>query len=163
MNLRARIEMAIRGQDSAAIETLVAENPRVLRHLTSMTYDTDDGVRAVAAHAIALAARHHPEQVSELVRRLIWAMNDESGTNSHTAPEVILAIALEKPDLLLPMMPDLARLTADDELRPVLLSAVRAVAERYPASAWICPHRELGDRIAPRNCERPKARSGSHE
>ena len=162
MNLRARIETAIREHDTPTLEALVAENPRVLRHLTSMTYDTDDGIRAAAAHAIARMAHHHPGQVSELVRRLVWAMNDESGTNSHTAPEVILAIALEKPDLLLPMMPDLARLTADTGLRPVLLSAVRAVSERYPTSAWICPNREPGKRMALRNGERPSARSGSH-
>lgn len=141
MSLRERVEAAIRGHDGAAMEALVAESPRVLRHLTSLTYDTDERIRSAAAHAIARAAHHHPEHVSELVRRLIWAMNDESGTNSQTAPEVIRAIALEQPSLLLPMMPDLARLTADEELRPVLLSAVRAVAEQYPASAWPCARR----------------------
>jgi hypothetical protein len=156
MSLRARVETAIRGHDTEALEALVAEDARVLRHLASMTYDSDAGVRAAAAHAIARAAGHHPGQVSELVRRLVWAMNDESGTNSRTAPEVIWAIALEQPELLLPMLPDLARLTADEQLRPLLLSAVRAVAERYPSRAWLCPHREPSDRAALRDGERPQ-------
>jgi hypothetical protein len=159
MSLRARVATAIRGQDASAIEALVAEDTRTLRHLTSLTYDTDEGIRAAAAHAIARAAHHHPQQVSELVRRLVWAMNDESGTNSRTAPEVIRAIALEQPSLLLPMMPDLARLTADQELRPLLLAAVCAVAERYPSSAWICPRRAPGDRLASSDGERPKQHS----
>jgi hypothetical protein len=161
MTLRARVETAIRGHDTAAIEALVAEDARVLRHLTSMTYDTDDQVRAAAAHAIARAAHHHPQQVSELVRRLVWAMNDESGTNSQTAPEVIWAIALEQPSLLVPMLPDLARLTADKELRPLLVSAVRTVAERFPSSAWLCPHREPGDRAGSRDGNTPNERSSS--
>jgi hypothetical protein len=147
MSLRARVETAIRGHDASATEALVAEDARVLRHLTSLTYDTDEAIRAAAAHGIARAAHYHPQQVSELVRRLVWAMNDESGTNSRTAPEVICAIASEQPSLLLPMMPDLARLAADQELRPRLLSAVRAVAERYPSSERLCPHRTSGDRM----------------
>jgi hypothetical protein len=164
MSLRARVEAAIRGHDTAAIEALVSEDARVLRHLTSLTYDTDEQIRAAAAHAIARAAHHHPQQVSELVRRLVWAMNDESGTNSQTAPEVILAIAREQPDLLLPMMPDLARLTADQELRPLLVSAVRAVAELYPSSAWLCPHCETRDRMVAGDGEKPKECSRStHE
>ena len=164
MSLRARVEAAIRGHDTPAIEALVREDARVLRHLTSLTYDTDERIRAAAAHAIARAAHHHPQRVSELVRRLVWAMNDESGTNSQTAPEVILAIAREQPDLLLPMMPDLARLTADQELRPLLLSAVRAVAERYPSSAWLCPQCEPRDRRAASDGAKPKECSRStHE
>jgi hypothetical protein len=164
MSMRERVAAAIRGQDATAIEALIAENARVLRHLTSMTYDTDEQVRAAAARAIARAAHHHPQLVAELVRRMVWAMNDESGTNSQTAPEVILAIASEEPSVLLPMMPDLFRLSAEKELRPLLLAALRAVAERYPSSAWLCPHRQPCDRTALRDGDRPKERSSTtHE
>ena len=43
----------------------------------------------------AVAARHHPDLVQQVVRRLVWAMNDESGTNALTAPEVVKAVADE--------------------------------------------------------------------
>ena len=145
MNLRTRVATAIRSQDATAIDALVAADVRILRHLVSMTYDTDDRIRSAAARAIALAAHHYPQQVSELVRRLVWAMNDESGTNSRTAPEVIRAIASEQPDLLLPMIPDLLRLAADRELRPLLISAVDTVAQRYPTRVERCLHHEPSD------------------
>ncbi len=163
MNLRARVETTIRAEDATAVDALVAEDARILRHLISMTYHTDDRIRAAAARAIARAARHHPLQVSELVRRLVWAMNDESGTNSHTAPEVISAIALEQPDLLLPMVPDLGRLAADEELRPLLLSALRTVAKRYPSSVEVCSCHEPSGRVASRDSKPREHHSYTHE
>jgi hypothetical protein len=59
-------------------------------------------------------------------------MNDESGTNALTAPEVIQAIAAEEPELLLPLVPDLTRLTADPGLREGLAKALKTVAEKCP-------------------------------
>jgi len=151
VNLRAKVQATIRGQDTTAIDAFVAGDARVLRHLISMTYDEDADLRTSAARAIALAARHHPQQVSEWVRRLVWAMNDESGTNGQTAPEVIQAIAMEQPCLLLPMLPDLVRLAADKELRPLLISAVRLVTRQCPPGTGNeCSHRRSEDRVVPR-------------
>ena len=60
-------------------------------------------------------------------------MNEKSGTNARTAPEVLQAIANERPDLLLPVVPELIGLAgADPGLREGLASTLRTVARGCP-------------------------------
>lgn len=132
MALRDQVEDAVAGNRLAEIEELVASEPRAVRYLVGLTYRPDGEVRRVASRGVALAARHHPELVQRVIRRLVWAMNDESGTNAVTAPEVLKAIAGERPELLLPVVPDLTRLAADLNLKDALAETLRAVAESCP-------------------------------
>jgi len=135
VNLRDQVRHAIeQGQSGQfkAMEKLVAEEPRAVRHLLGMTYHPDSDKRNVASRGLALASRHHPKLVQEVVRRLIWAMNDESGTNALTAPEVIQAIAEEQPQLLVPLVPDLTRLAGDPGLQNGLATALKIVSQRCP-------------------------------
>ena len=132
MSLKARTQTAVRNGSDDELERLVSEEPGAARHALGLTYHAERGIRKRAARAVALASRRHPSMVQNVIRRLVWAMNDESGTNAATAPEVLQAIADEKPDLLLPMLPDLVRLSADPELSEGLATALRTVSRRYP-------------------------------
>ena len=134
MNLRARVLELVAADDGAALSELVADEPRAIRHLVGCTYQADERIREVACRGIGRAARHHPELVQQVVRRLIWAMNDESGTNALTAPGVVKAVADEKPDLLLPLVPDLVRLAADEGLQTPLAEALGNLVEKFPGS-----------------------------
>jgi hypothetical protein len=125
---------AARG-DLAEVERLVAKDGRAVRTLVALTYEADAATCEAAAAGLALAARHHPRLVAEAVRRLIWAMNDESGTYAVNAPAVIGMLAESEPKILVPVLPDLLRLTADPGLRERLVAAVKRVAERCPADA----------------------------
>ncbi len=107
-----------------------------IRYLVGMSYNADPEIRKTATRGIALAARHHPKRVQEVVRRLIWAMNDESATNALTAPEVLEAIAEETPELLLPMVPDLTRLAADPGLHEGLSRYVENGFEPMSGKSW---------------------------
>jgi hypothetical protein len=122
------------------MERLVAEEPKAVRHLLGITYHPEPGKRDAAARGLALASRYHPKLVKEVVRRLVWAMNDESGTNALTAPQVIQAIAEEEPQLLLPLVPDLTRLAADPGLREGLSAALRTVSQKCPG--------QVGERLS---------------
>ena len=84
--------------------------------------------------AIGRAGHHHPITVQQVVRRLVWAMNDESGTNALTAPEVVRAVADQTPELLLPLVPDLSRLAADEGLHEGLAEILEILVEKYPGS-----------------------------
>jgi len=129
VSLRSDIRDALARDDLATAERLLAENRGGLRHVTGLTYHQDSNTRRRASRAIALAGKHHPKQVQEIARRLIWAMNEEAGTNAAFAPDTLRAIAEELPELLLPMVPDLMRLAHDDEgLREGLSHTLRAVA-----------------------------------
>jgi hypothetical protein len=134
VKLRVQVQELVAQGEIEKLGALVAEEPRAIRHLVGCTYQTDEQIRAVACRAIGRASRHHPDLVQQVVRRLIWAMNDESGTNSLTAPEVVKAVAEESPELLLPLVPDLTRLAADEGLYERLAEVLRMLAEKYPGS-----------------------------
>jgi hypothetical protein len=132
VSVRERLVDAARGGRAEELAAAVATDRRALRHLVALTYRPEPEIRAAAARGIALAGRHHPKLVQETARRLVWAMNDESGTHAVTAPEVLRAIAEESPELLLPLVPNLLGLTADPGLREALVEVVRLVARNDP-------------------------------
>jgi hypothetical protein len=133
VSVKQRIEQACLREDLVTICAVITEKPTALRHLASLTYHADDTVRTSAIRGVAQVAQHLPKKVQEMARRLVWAMNDESGTNAQTAPEVLQAIAEAKPELLLPMVPDLLRLAAEDKtLRPGLAATLKKVARGCP-------------------------------
>lgn len=143
VSLRDRVGEAVErwiGGDEAVLEALVADRSGTVRFLLGMTYRDDEARRRAAARGLALAARHHPKLIREVVRRLIWAMNDESGTNALSAPDVLFAIAEEEPELLLPVVPDMTRLSTDAGLQDGLRKTLERVSTACPG--------EVGDRIA---------------
>jgi hypothetical protein len=135
VSARERVFDAVRQGRLDELAALAAADPRTLRHLLALSYRPEPELRAAAGRAIAAASHPHPELVQEMARRLVWAMNDESGTHALTAPEVLRAIAEENPDLLLPLLPELLRLTADPGLHDGLVEVARRVAARNPARA----------------------------
>ncbi|MFH1532420.1 MAG: hypothetical protein ABIK09_16975 [Pseudomonadota bacterium] len=140
MNLKTRTRTTVQNGSDDELEKLVSEEPRTVRFALGLTYHEERGIRARAARAVALASRHHPALVQSVIRRIVWAMNDESGTNAATAPEVLQAIADEMPELLVPVIPDLVRLSADPELCEGLAAALRTVSRRCPG--------EIGQQLA---------------
>lgn len=132
MSLRDQARQAAMAESLDELEQLVAAEPRVVRHLLGFTYQPDEPLASRAARGIALAAHHHRELIETLVRRLIWAMNEESGGNALTAPRVIRALAIECPELLVPVVPDLIRLSQDAGLREGLQESLRMIVEQCP-------------------------------
>ena len=57
-----------------------------------------------------------------------------STTNALTVPEVLQAIAEERPDILVPSVPDMTRLSADEGLKEGLTSVLETVVEKCPGS-----------------------------
>lgn len=150
--LGARIRAAIEQGRSDELQGLVASEPKSVRHLLGLTYQHEASLRVPAARALAMASKYHPHLVENVVRRLVWAMNDESGTNAATAPEVILAIAEDHPELLLPMIPDLVRLAGDEALHEGLAQALRAVVRACPGKVAAGLQRSLERRLAEGEC-----------
>lgn len=132
MSYRKDIRDAVTAGRLDQLEALVRDDRRTIRHLTGLSYSADQEVARNAARGLAIATRYHPEQVTAAVRRLVWAMNEESGANALSAPLVVEAVAAEKPELLLPMLPDLLRLSRDPSLRAGLRRALRSIADAFP-------------------------------
>jgi HEAT repeat protein len=145
------------------IARLAVIDRRVLRVLLSLLYEADDYGHWLAVEAIgrvgAATAADHPEKTRELVRRLLWTLNDESGGTPWGATGAIGAIVAARPDIfgqylsmICPFHDDpniypefiwsLARVAAGrreltDEYRPFLLAALgNADATVRGYAAW---------------------------
>lgn len=75
-----------------------------MRALHSLAFDEDELTRWRAFEAIgtvaAWKAEENPDWVRDLLRRLFWTMNDESGATGWYAPEVIGEILVHVPALI---------------------------------------------------------------
>lgn len=135
MTLRERVAETVRQRRFDELDELLAGDRRALRFVVALTYQSDAEIVDAAARAIARAASKHGRQVGEIVRRMVWAMNEESGTHAVNAPAVLRAIAETTPRLLLPSVPDLMRLSADPNLHDALVEVTRTVARAFPREA----------------------------
>ena len=131
-SLKDLVHDAACGGDAEQLRRLVEEDPKTIRHLVGLSYHTNAVVRDEAAKAIGHASKFHPEMVRRVVNRLVRAMSDEGATNAVSAPPVLLAIADQAPEILLPLVPELTRLAGDGGLHRGLARTLRMVADRCP-------------------------------
>jgi hypothetical protein len=142
MQLKERVMELLRSADRQGLERLVARDRRAVRHLQGRLWDPDEGVRRGAACALAAAAAAHPELGRDLIRRLLWALNDESATNGAFALPALGEIGFRCPHLIAPFLGCMTQLSADETLRPALLAALSRIAA---AEAPVEPRRERID------------------
>jgi hypothetical protein len=102
----ARKEVARRlvaAYDLAAVESWASAEPQAERVLQSLLYDAEDlvGWRTVEAlgRVAGVRAREGIEAVRELLRRVLWLMNDESGGLLRAGPQVMGAVLAHVPAL----------------------------------------------------------------
>ncbi len=152
MSLRQQVHDAVQQADLVAIEALVRDNRRAVRYLVGMGYQADESVRRTAADGIALAASYHPELIAKVIKRLLWALDTESNTNATTVPKILHAIAERKPELLLPVVPNIVILAADTGLHPELCDTLRLVASRCPGKVGENLSKSLDKRLAGGGC-----------
>lgn len=111
------------------LEALLREHPRMWRRLWRFLYHPEDTVRWRAADAlgqmVARQSEDRPELAREVLRRLFWAMNEESGSVCWGAPEAVGEILSRKPELCVEFVPVLVSHLSDRTLRP---GVVRALA-----------------------------------
>ena len=118
--------------DNPGLERLVVAQPRSVRYLQGRLWDAEPRVRQNAAEALGVAAAAHPELGKELLRRALWALNDESATNgSYTLP-VIGEIGFRDPALAAPFVGPMTSYIWDAGLRPGILHALCRIAEVAP-------------------------------
>ncbi len=153
MTLRADLLQAVEDKDIDGVEAIVARDKKAIRYLMGMIYDPDEEKLKMASLGLARAAKHHPDFVKKMLDRLLWAMDPNSGTNALVVPGVLKAIANERPELLISIVPDLGRLAATDtSLYDGIYDTVRIVIERCPGKVSQKMSREVGKRIRKGKC-----------
>ena len=115
MGLKEQLWTVLERKDRSGLRELVASNPRAIRHLLGWCYLRQRWIRAESIHGLVIAAEYHPRLVRRVIERLVWAMNEESGTNACFVPDVLLEIARLRPELVEPVIPELNRAAAEDQ------------------------------------------------
>jgi len=132
----------LRQGDSEGLERMVGDSPVAVRFLQGRLWDMDPEIRGEAAKALGAAAAAHPDLGREVLRRLLWALNDESATNGAYALPALGEIARRDPELAAPFIGPMVAYLWDDGLRLGILRALCRVAEVAPEAV-----EEVRDRL----------------
>jgi hypothetical protein len=132
MRLKERVMELLRQGDTAGLERLVADQPAAVRFLQGRLWDADSEIREGAAQALGAAAAAHPDLGREVLRRALWALNDESATNGAYMLPAIGEIGYRAPDLANPFVGPMTSYLWDEGLRPGILRALCRIAETAP-------------------------------
>ena len=125
------MEMLRRG-DRQGLKDLVVQQPRSIRYLQGRLWDPELRVRQNAAEALGCAAAERHELGRELLRRAMWALNDESAMNGKYTLPLIGEIGYRAPELVAPFVGPMTSYLWDEDLRPGILRALCRIAEVAP-------------------------------
>jgi hypothetical protein len=93
-----QLKKALIENDSELIQAELRKKPAFLRKIQKSLYDMDERVRWGAARAFGDAALVlDEEKMKDVLRRLVWMINEESGNNCWFAPQAIGFIGKVRP------------------------------------------------------------------
>jgi hypothetical protein len=129
MGLKERVMKCLRAADRDGLAHLVAKEPRAIRYLVGRLWDPRDSLRRLSAQAIGRAAASHNEIGRDLIRRLMWALNDESAMNGVYGLPALGEIGYYAPELMQPFVAPMSSYLWDEGLRLEILRALDRMAE----------------------------------
>jgi hypothetical protein len=132
MGLKGTVMELLQLADSSRLERLAAEDPRAMRYLVGRLWDPDDELRQRAAAAVGAASAAHRDLGRNVLRRLLWALNDEAACNGVYGLAAIGEIGARTPELVENFVGPVASLAWDDGLRLEILHALARIAEVAP-------------------------------
>ena len=150
--LRRLVKQFVDSRNEAELQQLIKKDSRTIRHLIGLSYQLDPAIQTVVANGVQYATKQHPSQMNNVIKRLLWAMDELSGTNAQSAPGLLQSIAKQDPELLLPFVPELVRLSKDEALHDGIADALCIVVHKCPGQVGSSMTRRLQERIARGEC-----------
>lgn len=131
----------IENGDYAALQTATQEERgvrRVLRRISAMLYSVDPKKKWAAVSAFGALITHEAldaDQVQQMMRRLLWSLNDESGAVPYGATEALGELANVRPSLRDTLLPILVSFIVDPEVvqtGPIMAGCLWALGHNAP-------------------------------
>lgn len=118
----------------APLETLEARSEReTLRTLMMLVNDAEPRIRQRACWELGkIVSRMASSKVEDIIRRLMWRLNPESGDNPFGVPEALGEIGSRSPKEIEAFVSVMMQYLDDERLRPGLLQAAGRIGQKLP-------------------------------
>ncbi|MFC1477686.1 DVU0298 family protein [candidate division KSB1 bacterium] len=98
---RDELEIFLRANKLEDLKDEYSNNPAIIRKLMGFLYHPELELRDAAARGFGMIARVMPmEKLKDLLRRMMWMLNDESGSCSWHVPYAIGEIGFNNPEAI---------------------------------------------------------------
>jgi HEAT repeat protein len=138
--------------DPGAVDRWASAEPQAPQLMQSLLFDADDLVswRAVEAlgRTAAVRARHDLEGVREMLRRILWLMNDESGGLLWKGPAALGAVLANVPALCGEFLDVLASFLEEEPFRTGSRWALWRIARERPQAVAAAARAALAASLA---------------
>ncbi len=120
-NVKGEIAASLERDDPDALLRLARrQTARVLRYLCGRLYSVNEAEKWQAVRALGVVVADGQivsrQQATELLRRFLWALNDESGTVPYGIPEAMGEILAVRPELQGDFLPVLCSLATSEAM-----------------------------------------------
>lgn len=137
LKLKKQVQNALRDGNCAAVLELAGQHTgHVIAALNNTLYSTDDLLRWRAVECLGLLAghisRHDYERARDIIRRMFWALNDESGGSGWASPEAVGEIIRNRPDLFSEFVSILVSFRDDPSLIRGIIWGLGRIGEVQP-------------------------------
>jgi hypothetical protein len=103
---KENLRNALIDKNTELIKAELEKHPAFIRKIQRMLYDMDEQVRWGAAWAFGVASTVlEDEKMKDLIRQLVWMINEESGNNCWFAPQALGEIGRVRPELIKDFIP----------------------------------------------------------
>jgi len=118
--------------DLQALEELAGREKGVVDILLQFLYDPQDIKQWRALEGLGLMAGAHPEQVRKVITRLLWLLNEDSGSFGWGAAAALGEIGRHQISLVQDLLPMFGGLLWEEFSREPMLWGIGRLAEVHP-------------------------------
>jgi len=138
LRLKKQVQEALsNGNYDTILEIGTRYTGQVIAALINTLYSMDELLRWRAVECLGLLTKQisitEPERAREIIRRLLWALNDESGGSGWASPEAVGEVIRNRPDIYNEFVSILVSFREDPSLIRGIIWALGRIGEVKPA------------------------------
>jgi hypothetical protein len=131
-HLREKIVTLLKDGDFMGLQELAGQNSGVAGILMQFFYDPGDLLHWRALEGLGYVAESHPAQVQKLINRLIYLLNEDSGSNGWGAAAALGEIGRHQVSLVKEIIPMFVGFLEEPFSQEPMLWGVGRLAEVHP-------------------------------
>ncbi|MBW1708524.1 MAG: HEAT repeat domain-containing protein [Deltaproteobacteria bacterium] len=132
MSLKSDVRKLLADNNEEALLALLDQDRRGVGALNRFLFDTDELIRWRAITALGWVAREDPFLLEKVISRLMWTINDDSGSIGWSTPEALGEICANDSDLVEDFFPIIISKLEEKIFRQGVLWAMGRVAPDRP-------------------------------